>query len=350
MEEVTFHLRTVTPMFMAGADQSTAELRAPSFRGEMRYWQRALVGGIVGTNAGGLKQVVEQETKIFGATDTSSAVSMRISAPSHEPVKFIEPISRRVGTTRQATGKGYLLWSMAESGRVERGNYKPARWYFPPGTRFRVTLSAQDQHEMRLKQAVACFWLLTHLGAVGSRSRRCAGSLEVEEVHATLEDLLQIPLASFRGATSIEELQNQIEDGIKTARSLYIPELSPIQVSQARFDVVAPQICRIWILHNNGSAWNGLDKAMTAIGENLQAYRSGITPLWRRKIFGLPLKNVSGSRVASPLLLRVAKLQGGQYVGMAVLFKTTGGGAGQGGYKLIEDWIDAFPGRQEVNL
>ncbi len=204
---------------------------------------------------------------------------------------------------------------------------------------------------MRLKQAVACFWLLTQLGAVGSRSRRCAGSLEVEDAHATKTDLLQkISIESFRGANSIQQLQNQIKDGIKIARDLFIPELSPIQVSQANFDVVAPQVCRIWILHNNGRAWNGLNETMTAIGQDLQAYRSGITPLGRRKVFGLPLKNVSGSRRASPLLLRVAKLQGGQYVGMAVLFKTTGGGVGPGDYKLIEDWIDAFPGRSEVKL
>ena len=48
MQEVTFDVQTVTPLFLAGADQATAELRAPSFRGEMRYWLRALVGGLVG--------------------------------------------------------------------------------------------------------------------------------------------------------------------------------------------------------------------------------------------------------------------------------------------------------------
>ena len=47
MQEVTFTLQTITPLFLAGADQTKAELRAPSFRGLMRYWQRALVGGMV---------------------------------------------------------------------------------------------------------------------------------------------------------------------------------------------------------------------------------------------------------------------------------------------------------------
>ena len=33
MQEVTFEVETITPLFLAGADQATAELRAPSFRG-----------------------------------------------------------------------------------------------------------------------------------------------------------------------------------------------------------------------------------------------------------------------------------------------------------------------------
>src|SRR5712691_3630676 len=31
MQEVTFEVQTITPLFLAGADQATAELRAPSF-------------------------------------------------------------------------------------------------------------------------------------------------------------------------------------------------------------------------------------------------------------------------------------------------------------------------------
>ena len=143
MKQVTFTLRTLTPLFLAGADQTSAELRAPTFRGLMRYWYRALIGGMVGTEATGLKQVIEAESLLFGATDTASAVSLRVSQPSCEPKEFTEQISRRDSTGKwQATGKGYLLWSMAKSGNVNKGNLKPARWYFPPGTQFQVTLAS----------------------------------------------------------------------------------------------------------------------------------------------------------------------------------------------------------------
>src|SRR6266567_6910588 len=162
MQEVTFNLQTLTPLFLAGAEQTEAELRAPTFRGLMRYWQRALAGGIAGTDTLGLKQVMEAEKNVFGSTNTGSAVSVRITATSIQPKEFTEQISERIGGKWQATGKGYLLWSMARSGRADRGNIKPARWYFPPGTSFQVTLSTRGTDDTKHKQALAAFWLLTH--------------------------------------------------------------------------------------------------------------------------------------------------------------------------------------------
>src|SRR5436190_16235986 len=112
MQEVTFTLQTITPLFLAGADQTKAELRAPTFRGLMRYWQRALIGGIVGTDARGLQNVKKVETALFGATDRGSAIAIKVSAASNEAREFTDKVSIRVGNTWQATGKGYLLWSM----------------------------------------------------------------------------------------------------------------------------------------------------------------------------------------------------------------------------------------------
>src|SRR6266566_813193 len=87
MQEVTFEVETITPLFLAGADQTKAELRAPSFRGEMRYWLRALVGGLVGTGPEGLKKVRDVETEVFGATDRGSAISIKVSG---QPTKLEE--------------------------------------------------------------------------------------------------------------------------------------------------------------------------------------------------------------------------------------------------------------------
>jgi CRISPR-associated protein Cmr1 len=341
MQEVTFTLRTLTPLFLAGADQTKAELRAPTFRGLMRYWLRALVGGLEGTDKHGLEQVIASETAVFGATDTGSAVSIKVSEASNEPKEFTEQISVRVGGKWQATGKGYLLWSMARSGRADKGNLKPARWFFPPGTSFQVTLSARGENERKLKQAVAAFWLLTHLGSVGSRSRRCAGSLAAQVVGNNTTDF------SFTTAENATALKQQIEQGIRAARALYSTEKRPVR--EAQFDVLVQGACRIWILQDE-QPWTSTEIAMQRLGEKLQDFRSQI-PIGRRKIFGLPLPPlIFNKRRSSPLLLRVAELQGNRYVGIAVLFKTAGSDVTMADYKLIEEWANEFRGKQEVML
>lgn len=341
MPDAIFQVRALTPLFIAGADQTSAELRAPTFRGLMRYWQRALVGGIAGTDATGLQKVRQAETDLFGATDTGSSVCIRVKDVSNEAREFTEKISFKVGNTWQATGKGYLLWSMARSGRPEKGNVKPARWYFSAGTTFRVTLSTHGDENAKLKQAIAGLWLLTNLGGIGSRSRRAAGSLVAQVEKGSLIDFpFQIP-------ASATALKQQIEEGIALARSLYDYEQRPIR--EAQFDILAPGACRIWILQDE-QPWPNAEIAMQKLGERLQDYRSRV-PIGLRKIFGLPLMPIiRDKRRASPLLLRVAELQGNRYVGIAVLFKTVGSDVRIEDYDVIEKWVNEFRGKIEVKL
>jgi CRISPR-associated protein Cmr1 len=347
MRQVTFTLRTLTPLFLAGADQTSAELRAPTFRGLMRYWSRALVGGIVGTEANGLKQVIEAESALFGTTDTASMVSLRVSRPSHEPKEFTEQISRKDAAGKwQATGKGYLFWSMARSGNVNKGNLKPARWYFPPGTQFQVTLATHGEQTDQLQQAVAVFWMLTQLGSLGSRARRCAGSLAVQEI---AHDTISIEQFAFTPPATAQELLQQLEKGIRAARNLCAPKAQLAQMQQSNFDVLARGRCRIWILQDH-QPWSSAEAAVTRLGEQLQSYRSQID-IYRRRIFGLPLPpKFFKDRRSSPLLLRITQLQGNRYVALAVLFKTGGKNICIEDYGIIERWITGFAGRLEVTL
>jgi CRISPR-associated protein Cmr1 len=339
MQELTFKVQTVTPLFMAGASKETAELRVPSFRGEMRYWFRALAGGIVGTDTRGLEQVKALEASVFGTTDRGSAVSMRIANIKGTPREFTEPISEKINGQRQATGKSYLLWSMARSGREGR-NLKPARRYFPPKTTFDVTLSTRDLEDTSINQATAAFWLLTSLGGIGSRSRRCAGSL-LAETQATTEFL-------FKKAESVQALKHNLEQGIIAARQLCHLHQRPVR--EAHFDALSKETCRIWILQNRDRPWSTAEDVMSAIGADLQWYR-GEVPLRERKIFGLPLRDVSNARRASPLLLRVTELQGNKSVGIAVLFKTAYRDINMSDYdEIVADWVETFDKSIEVTL
>ncbi|MBA2391528.1 MAG: type III-B CRISPR module RAMP protein Cmr1 [Ktedonobacteraceae bacterium] len=339
MQKGIFEVHTLTPLFLSGADQSTAELRTPPVRGVLRYWQRALLGGIVGTDASGLAIVQQAERDLFGAGDQSSALTIKLAHSSPPSYAFNDRISTRQGTQWQTTGTGYLLWSMAQSGKAERGNFKPARHYFPPGTRFQVTLAVRNGNSKQLQQAIALLWLLTHLGGLGSRSRRCAGSLVAHPV-TPISDL------PFNPPDQASDLKYQLEYGISFARSLY--DVAHRTPHDANFDTLARDTCRMWILQDK-QPWPTSEAALQTIGKRLQDYRYSLH-ISQRKIFGLPLPPLSQQRRPSPLLLRIAVLRDNSYVGIAVLFKTHARDVRYEDYVIIEQWIPTFSGALEVMI
>jgi CRISPR-associated protein Cmr1 len=340
MQKGIFEVRTLTPLFLSGADQSAAELRTPPLRGVLRYWQRALVGGMVGTDTQGLAIVQQAESNLFGTTDKSSAIAIKLAHSSPPSHAFNDRISVRQGAQWQTTGTGYLLWSMAQSGRADRENFKPARQYFPPGTTFQVTLATRNGNEKQLQQAIALLWLLTHLGGLGSRSRRCAGSLVAHPITPISSNL------PFDLPTQALDLKYQLEQGIAVTRTLHAVERRVPQ--DATFDILARDACRIWILQDT-RPWPNIEIALQTIGKRLQDYRHSLH-ITQRKIFGLPLPPLSQQRRPSPLLLRIAALRNNSYVGIALLFKTTGSDVKHEDYAIIEQWIPAFSGAMEVML
>ncbi len=400
MHEVTFTLETVTPLFLAGANQEEAELRAPSFRGVLRYWLRALLGGLYGTDRDGLKKVWEEEQSVFGTTDHGSAVTIRLSQGdllSSQEFKKQPPVPGPHGKP-QPTGRDYLLWSMAGMRRED-----PGRWYFPPGRTFTLTLSMRGapsaaELPLPLQKAVTSFWLMTQLGGIGARSRRGAGSLAV-----THTDNWRYKPA-FSSSPTPELLRQSLRDGLRDALQLFASDTSHMTHQQPSFDALVPlqDFCRIWVIYDE-RPWNTGEEALKAIGERMRDFRSHRgpdhqeVPRWlsgndiqtvQRAIFGLPIQFrysnggpsdvVQGikpgagrepphiyDRRASPLLFRVARLDGAKpgFVGIAVLFKSqflpehvqlaaknhhAAPKLAQPGYRLIEDWITTFPQCLEV--
>ncbi len=341
MQQVTFTLRTLTPLFLAGADPVQAELRPPAFRGLMRYWYRTLLGGVLGADERTLTQVIEAEKELFGATDTGSSIALTLSDASRKPLSYKKESYSRASTS----GKDYLLWSMAET-RKGKPDYRPDRMYFPANTQFQLTLSNRIEDGTTLKNAIASLWLLTNLGGIGSRSRRCAGSLSAEM--NTLQSKEHLTDLTFGMVADVERLQQQLQTGIKYTRALmqdkYAKNVTNRPTRNASFDALAVDTCSIYILREDTKPWVSSDAAMRAIGNSLQDYRSDLE-MHDREIFGLPLGR-NPNRRASPLLLRVSQLQNGGYVGIAVIFKT----GNPQRYSLIEEWITHFSGKVKVTF
>lgn len=153
MRKVEIELMTVTPLFLGGSDPrgQPPELRPPSFRGAMRYWYRAALGGVVGDE--NLKAVRQLETAVFGSTDSGSPVSLRLSGNLRFSSQFILP--------HKSAGR---------------------RNAFDEGQTFQLTMSAAPTcPDLIWTNACMALNLALTLGGVGLRSRRGMGSLQVVE-------------------------------------------------------------------------------------------------------------------------------------------------------------------------
>ena len=151
MRKVEIELMTVTPLFLGGSDPrgQPPELRPPSFRGAMRYWYRAALGGVVGDQ--NLEAVRALEAAVFGSTESGSPVSLRVSGSLKSSQQLILP--------HKSAGR---------------------RNAFDEGQTFRLTMSAAPTcPEIIWMNACMALNLALTLGGIGLRSRRGMGSLQV---------------------------------------------------------------------------------------------------------------------------------------------------------------------------
>ncbi len=382
MRELRVTLETVTPLFLGGADpRGTPELRPPAFRGALRYWLRAMLGGIYGDDDNGLRQVRVAEMTVFGSTDENSGASAMTTRIANSKLSAPQPYSKK----RPPVGRDYLYWSMDKSGSKEKGNEQPPKQFYPPGGVFDFILSTRSNitaNEAIFWQATSALWLMIHLGGLGSRSRRTAGSLSVTQ------PLVVDELDFVLNARSPTEAAQQIGQGISLLRQRLAVTgmLNLDQVSE--FDVLHPTTCQIWVI----GIWRDAQEAVDAIGDSLRDFRERREPdhanvaRWlrgeqidtvERAVFGLPipyrysnngpsgtLQGINVDRRASPLWLKVSKTAKGAYVGLATLFKSAFLPPGErlraktrgrtpavmppNDYTLIEQWVTSFPTCREV--
>lgn len=172
--ELRVQLEVVTPI-LGGSHQTRAiddvdVIRAPSVRGHLRFWWRALYAAQY-ANADALYQ---RESALWGraATDDGgrSAVEIRVSV---ERVGGTDNTEIRLypGQRQQATPGAYALWPA----RGDRSG-TPTAPRRQPGTQFQVTLKVPVADEAEVKNALRA-WIL--FGGYGGRTRRGLGSLKV---------------------------------------------------------------------------------------------------------------------------------------------------------------------------
>ncbi len=182
MRELRVTLETVTPLLLHGADSGkNPELRPPPFRGVMRYWWRAALGGIIGDK--NLKGLHELEGAVFGSTERASPISLRL----------------REVDIQDAKPKPYLL-----------PHKNIARRDGIVGT-FELILT-QPRHDDALVWEAACASLELALtfGGVGQRSRRGYGALRI--VEATEDKVKPFPTTKHAWKRHVQRVSQQAID------------------------------------------------------------------------------------------------------------------------------------------
>lgn len=172
MDNISVTLKTITPMFLAGADGKTPELRAPSIKGMMRFWWRAMNGHL------SIEELRKKEGMLFGSSDEkigSSSFSLRIFD--------IQPDNNKQGISLTPHHDDEYCSSTDASKVCNYRNEKCMKaikreGYFLGKFTIRVTSRASDKAasiENILK-------ITTILGGFGKRSRRGFGSVEITQI------------------------------------------------------------------------------------------------------------------------------------------------------------------------
>ncbi len=329
-------------MFLGGADPRGApELRAPSFRGAMRYWLRALVG------AADEQLMRQRENYLFGVGGeqaAAGAINLRVTSARFDTKSYTD-------LSANTQGISYLWFSARKTKREEERSA-----IMPFQCQLRLSLPRSKQLKTDLEQAIAILALLTRLGGVGSRSRRFAGAVQVAKIELG-DDLLSIAKQLLIKSISPKELAQEISLLIKVARGAFgIRQLANPAPDQ--FDVLHPRVCQIFVLNGAFETWQD---AVEEVGRIYRRFRELRQPDHdvvktavsqsqdlqgevKRAAFGLPIPfffrsekrtavlqaeqygedntSLRIDRRASPLWMRVVKLGNGQYTVVFTWFKS----------------------------
>lgn len=342
MDKVSFELEVVTPLFLGGADGRTPELRPPSIRGAMRFWFRAMMGGIVGGDVNVLRKL---ESDVFGSTDKASYFNLSLRGVSVSKTIFSKD-TYTDSKTRRVRKPGLLYLGFSLDAR--RGGERIQREYVKSGSRFILEIRSQDNTDsIKVKAALGALWLLINLGSLGSRSRRGFGSLSIVSSPSVNE------LPSFKvSANTPSELRTNLGEGMRKIRKLYetLYKKSGAEFkSSPSFPVLLNNWSKIFILNNTFPNW---EDTLDYIGNQFQRFRNRREPDYtivkdilqgksqikntvKRASFGLPLpfffrslgnrttlvKGTESERRASPLYITTVKLADGSFAVLITFFK-----------------------------
>jgi len=147
LEKREFEVEVVTPLFLGGADPKKAELRAPSIKGALRFWWRAIHPNL------SIIELKKQESRIFGDAGEESGKS-KIQVKINNSLDYYQ------------------------KNKENPVPHKQAKFSFPcfvAGEKFSLSIYGD-------KQIFDLFKFFLVVGGIGKRSRRGFGSLLINKI------------------------------------------------------------------------------------------------------------------------------------------------------------------------
>lgn len=253
IKKIIFEVETITPMFLSGADQEKAELRAASIKGLLRFWWRALQA------ESDLEKLRERESGIFGSADEkhgASSFSIRIShdgslktTKEKFPFQKIVVTSESRGKTFPVNILEYLAFGPCSYDKAKKKNVI-AREYIQPGFKFAIYMTIFK--EAFIREILMAMYVLDMFGAIGSKSRNGFGSFSIfnkQECFSLISNEVSISDPYAR-----DNLQNLIKRTDSKSYTSFARET------------------RIFRLHESYNSW---DKALGEMGKIYRGIRSG---------------------------------------------------------------------------
>jgi CRISPR-associated protein Cmr1 len=263
--KLSVRLSAVTPLFLGGAaPNEQAELRPPSIKGLLRYWYRALDGDYARVENG-----VRRDDRFFGSTSTGqSPCLLRVGnwmtgEAAWDKARYQRLLGQdgfKRGPRADAhNGLNYLGYSL-ELGE----NHRKA---LPAGASFTLDiLTRPDVVDNDMKRAwLGSLWLLTHIGGLGSRSRRGFGSLRLTDWR-NWDEATQLPLAC--NADSPATWSERMTQCIDLLHQWF---RRPVEAQHT----VLGRTARMLLLRNGHDTW---EQALDDAGYRMQTFRQRRQP------------------------------------------------------------------------
>ena len=310
MPKLQVMLKTVTPLFLAGADGRTPELRPASFRGALRFWLRALLGAHIG---GDLEELRRQESAVFGSTGGASPVVVRIGARAQPRLA--------IGDRRPLPHSDKRKFS------------QPA---FAENGHFTLILAPRLGQPGLPDEGLAALLLMLNLGGVGKRSRRGFGSLQVVKAEAEGLDLPD-------GVLNLLEEQPQDGKALVQHLAAVLDKARSLVTTSGGSPYAADALPGYPVLSDDHALILVCQRAFT---HPEHPYGQAMVDFWKKALRHPDHRDdrayghARGGRRASPLILHLWRTKEGYHL-VLTAFRSGPLPAGGGGWKKVKNLLKA---------